>query len=148
MSICEISNNPPPEYDCGNVVALPSEENSVPITVIIQLDDFPTETSWSIVRRETDTLLVNVPEGTYTTAQATTQETVFLPPGSNNYFQIFDGHGNGLCCETPVSVRNEDFARLTYLSGIQMLMSSHIVCLIHRVIIGLYSEQMQMVRSC
>jgi hypothetical protein len=104
MTICEISANPPHEYDCGNVVALPTEENSVPITVILQLDDFPSETSWSIVRKETDTLLVNVPQGTYTKAQVTTQETVFLPPGSNNYFQIFDGHSNGLCCETPVCV--------------------------------------------
>lgn len=117
MTICEISTNPPPEYDCGNVVALPSEENSVPITVIIQLDDFPAETSWSIVRKETDTLLVNVLPGTYTTAQATTQETVFLPPGSNNYFQIFDGRGNGLCCESPVSVRSENSAWLMYLFG-------------------------------
>jgi hypothetical protein len=108
MTICEISANPPPDYDCGNVVALPSEENSVPVTVIIQFDDFPIETSWSIVRKETDTLLVNVPEGTYTTAQATTQETVFLPPGSNNYFQIFDKQGNGLCCDSPVSVCCED----------------------------------------
>lgn len=103
MTICDISTNPPPEYDCDNVVALPSEENSVPITVIIQLDDHPAETSWSILRKETDTILVNVIEGTYATAQAQTRETVYLPPGSNNYFQIFDGHGDGLCCDTPVS---------------------------------------------
>lgn len=103
MTICSISSNPPPEYNCGNVVTLPSEENSVPVTVILQLDDHPAEISWSIVRKETDTTLVNVLAGTYDTAQATTMETVFLPPGSNNYFKIFDAYGDGLCCDTPVS---------------------------------------------
>ncbi|KAL3938223.1 MAG: hypothetical protein SGARI_001825, partial [Bacillariaceae sp.] len=48
MTICEISNNPPPEFNCGNVVTLPSDENSVPVTVVLQLDDHPAEISWSI----------------------------------------------------------------------------------------------------
>jgi hypothetical protein len=77
----------------------------VPITIIIQLDDHPTETSWSIVRKETETVLASVVSGTYTTAQGQFQETVFLPPGSNNLFTIFDDYGDGLCCDTPGNYR-------------------------------------------
>ncbi|KAG7353653.1 peptidase S8 family protein [Nitzschia inconspicua] len=105
MTVCEISSNPPPEYDCGNVAALPTEDDSVPITIIIQLDDHPTETAWSIIRKETNTVLVNVVQGTYTVAQKTMHETVFLPPGSNIFFRILDEHGDGLCCDTPGNYR-------------------------------------------
>ncbi len=102
-TICDISSNPPLEYDCGNAIAVSTEENSVPITVILQLDDRPTEISWSFVRKETNTVLVNVIPGTYTVVQSQSQETIFLPSGSINYFKIFDRGGDGLCCDTPVS---------------------------------------------
>ncbi|KAL3924346.1 MAG: hypothetical protein SGARI_006052, partial [Bacillariaceae sp.] len=105
LTICSISSNPPTEFNCGNVVTLPTDENSVPVTIVLQLDDHPAEISWSIVRKETDTTLVNVLAGTYTVAQETIQETVFLPPGSNNYFKIFDAYGDGLCCDTPGNYR-------------------------------------------
>lgn len=101
-TICQLSSEPPLEYDCANVMA-PSQENSVPITVIIQFDDHPGEISWSIGRVESDTILVNVTEEINTVARSRSQETVFLPPGSDLIFTIRDRYGDGLCCTTPVS---------------------------------------------
>ena len=107
-NICQLSSEPPIEYDCANVTA-PSEENSVPITVIIQFDDHPGEISWSISHPAAESsesesvVLVNVTEEIDTSAQSRSQETVFLPPGSNLTFTIRDRYGDGLCCNTPVS---------------------------------------------
>ena len=81
----------------------PSQENSVPITVIIQFDDHPGEISWSIGLSDSETVLVNMTEEIDTIARSRSQETVFLPPGSNLTFTIRDRYGDGLCCTTPVS---------------------------------------------
>lgn len=100
-TLCEISNNSPVEYDCPTTV-LPSDEDSVPVTIIIQFDDHPGEVAWSLTRKETDTVLVSVEAGTYTgSTQSSTRETVFLTPGSNIVFKIEDQYGDGLCCEPP-----------------------------------------------
>ena len=106
-TICQLSSEPPIEYDCANVTA-PSEENSVPITVIIQFDDHPGEISWSIGQTESESVLVNVTEEIDTAAQSRSQETVFLPPGSNLTFTIRDRYGDGLCCNTPVSTNGKE----------------------------------------
>ncbi|MGK3755466.1 MAG: hypothetical protein ACI8RD_007776 [Bacillariaceae sp.] len=105
-TICQISSKPPIEYDCANVKA-PSEEKSVPITIIIQFDDHPGEISWAIEEEQTGSPLVNVTEDMNNAeAQSRSQETVFLPPGSNVTFKIRDRYGDGLCCNTPVSNKN------------------------------------------
>ncbi len=99
--MCEISNNSPVEYDCANV-ALPSDEDSVPVTIIIQFDDHPGEVAWSLTRKETETVLASVTAGTYTgSSQSSAKETVFLTPGSNIVFKIEDQYGDGLCCDPP-----------------------------------------------
>lgn len=86
----------------------PSQENSVPITVIIQFDDHPGEISWSIGLAESKTILVNVTEEIDTVARSRSQETVFMPPGSDLTFTIRDRYGDGLCCTTPVSRDEND----------------------------------------
>ena len=103
-TICQFSSEPPIEYDCANVMA-PSDEKSVPITVILQYDDHPGEISWSIGRAESELVLVNVTEDADAAAQSRSQETIFLPPGSNLTFTIRDRYGDGLCCNIPVSAR-------------------------------------------
>ena len=101
-TICQLSIDPPVEYDCADVMA-PSQENSVPITIIIQYDDHPGEISWSIADVESKTVLVHVTEELDTIARSRSQKTVFLPPGSSLMFTIRDRYGDGLCCTTPVS---------------------------------------------
>jgi len=103
-TICQLSSKPPLEYDCANVMA-PSDENSVPITVIIQYDDHPGEISWSIGPAESELLLVNVTEDADEAAQSRSQETIFLSPGSNLMFTIRDRYGDGLCCNIPGNYR-------------------------------------------
>lgn len=81
----------------------PSQENPVPITIVIQFDDHPGEISWSIGYVESETILVNVTEELNTIARSRSQKTVFLPPGANLSFTIRDRYGDGLCCTQPVS---------------------------------------------
>lgn len=101
--MCEISHNPPLEYDCANVAI--ADEDSVPVTIAIKFDDHPEEVTWSLVRKETETVLVSVEAGTYTGAQSSVQETVFLSAGSNVIFKIQDQYGDGLCCDPPGNYR-------------------------------------------
>ena len=54
----------------------PSEENSVPITIVIQFDDHPGEISWSIGYGQSEIVLVNVTEELNTVARSKSQKTV------------------------------------------------------------------------
>ena len=77
------------------------EFRSVPVTIILQFDDYPMEIGWSVMDKETETILVEVAAGTYDVVQAQVPETVFLPVGSAYVFEIEDTFGDGLCCTTP-----------------------------------------------
>lgn len=118
QQVCRRSVRPPSEYHCddddhGDVDGDSAAENhhgvhSVPVTLIIEFDDHPGDLSWSIRRRQTDTVLVNVEVGTYTSSQAQTQvrEQVYLPSPSAHYIlTIQDHYGDGLCCDVPGSYR-------------------------------------------
>ncbi len=98
-TICEVSNDPPGYLNCNNTATLPPR--SVPVTVSIQLDDFPEEISWSIQDAVDGTVFAEVPFGVYTDAGSRVGETVFLPAGSSVVFKIEDSFGDGLCCNTP-----------------------------------------------
>jgi len=101
-TICAISTNPPPELGCdANDSGGGALLSTIPVTVRIELDDFPLETSWSIVDRGTGRLIVQVPAGTYFTKRQVIQETLFVPAGSTCVFDIADIHGDGLCCNSP-----------------------------------------------
>ena len=124
-TICQLSSAPPLEYDCANVMA-PSQENSVPITVIIQFDDHPGEISWSMGLAGSDSILVNVTEELDTVARSRSQETVFLAPGSNVTFTIRDRYGDGLCCTTPVS-KNQNGCRAGFRSYCKTFNDIHLI---------------------
>jgi hypothetical protein len=104
-TICQISSNPPADFDCANIyppVLVPGDGRvSVPVTIIIQFDDFPEEISWSITEKEAGNVLVEVPAGAYNGDRSRVQETVFLPAGSTFVFSIEDNFGDGLCCNSP-----------------------------------------------
>ena len=100
-TICLISSIPPSEIDCSQVSSPGGIARAVPVTIILQFDDYPAETGWSIKNKESDNILVEVPASTYGVAQALTPETVFLPVGETYVFEIYDTFGDGLCCTTP-----------------------------------------------
>jgi len=98
-TICEISDAPPDYLACDSSAT--ETPRSVPVTVAIQLDDFPEEISWSIQDSVDGTVYAEVTVGTYTDAQARVRETVFLPGGKTVVFRIDDSFGDGLCCNSP-----------------------------------------------
>jgi len=97
--ICQISRSPPNYLDCDEASMLHIE--SIPVTVTIQLDDFPEEISWSIQDEIGVNTYAEVPQGAYTDARSIIRETVLLPGGQRFVFQIQDSFGDGLCCNQP-----------------------------------------------
>jgi len=72
-----------------------AEESTTLVTVTIELDNFPTETSWEITNQDGDVLADG---GPYTNGQATQtiEEEVELPSLGCYGFEIFDSYGDGL----------------------------------------------------
>ena len=100
QTICHISDDPPEEYDCSLYTPLPDGDKSIPVTFVLNLDDFPTETEWSIKNKETGDIYGQVTGGHYVKKRETAVETVFLPAGSTCILEISDANGDGLCCNT------------------------------------------------
>jgi len=98
QTICYISDSPPVEYDCSLYSAPIDGENTAPVTVTLNLDDFPEETGWSIRNKADGTVYGQANPGDYTTKRETVIETVFLPAGSTYIFEITDTFGDGMCC--------------------------------------------------
>eukprot|EP00980_Cylindrotheca_fusiformis_P031607 scaffold26676_cov137-Cylindrotheca_fusiformis.AAC.5 len=100
QTICFISEDPPIEYDCS-LYSPPPTKNSVPVTIRLELDDFPEETGWTVRNKADGTVLGQAVPGDYKEKRATVIETVFLPSGSTCIFEITDAYGDGLCCSQP-----------------------------------------------
>mmetsp|Transcript_8962 Transcript_8962/g.21316 ORF Transcript_8962/g.21316 Transcript_8962/m.21316 type:complete len:1059 (-) Transcript_8962:2662-5838(-) len=98
QTICYVSDSPPTEYDCSLYTPPVDGENTVPVTVTLNLDDFPEETGWSIRNKADGTVYGQAKSGDYTTKRDTVIETVFLPAGSTCIFEITDAFGDGMCC--------------------------------------------------
>lgn len=117
--ICEVSSDPPEYLSCSKNATLPPL--SVPVTVGIQLDAFPEETSWSITDKVDGTKFAEVPFGSYNIAESRVRETVFLPAGRSMVFQIDDSFGDGLCCNTPgnyiISLGSRPFGKVLVSGG-------------------------------
>lgn len=95
-TICDISDAVPDYLDCEATAPIPT----IPVMVMIQFDDFPKETGWSIESATDGTVLVDVPAGTYQDAGNRVQQTVYLPAGGDYIFHITDTFGDGLCCNS------------------------------------------------
>lgn len=68
----------------------------VPITVQIQLDDYPTDTGWIL---ECDAVeIANVVEGSYDITRNII-ETFMVPGEAKCVFKITDTNGDGICCD-------------------------------------------------
>lgn len=98
QTICYVSDSPPTEYDCSLYTPPVDGENTVPVTVTLNLDDFPEETGWSIRNKADGTIYGQAKPGDYVSKRDTVIETVFLPAGSTCIFEIIDTFGDGMCC--------------------------------------------------
>lgn len=101
QTLCFISENPPVDYDCSLYSPPSNEDNTVPVTITLNLDDFPEETGWTVRNKADGSLLGQAVPGDYTEKRATVVETVFLPSGSTCIFEITDAYGDGMCCNQP-----------------------------------------------
>ena len=94
---CEdgIQNGYETGVDCGGPSCEPCVCDGVDVTVTINLDNYPEETSWQI----TDAGTVVASGGTYGSSPdgSTIAIAQCLPDGCYN-FTIFDSYGDGLCC--------------------------------------------------
>lgn len=68
----------------------------VPITIVIQLDEYPKETGWSL--QCDDVVQANVTSGTYRVALDLISETFVVGLGAECVFDITDTARDGLCC--------------------------------------------------
>jgi hypothetical protein len=111
-TLCAISSHPPSEFNCQDNTSTfspaPSGPPSPPtftpapttsqlqVTVVIYLDDFPTETGWSIEDVGTGRVVINVPIGTYDQNWETVVKTVPLQGGKTYMFTIRNSFGEGM----------------------------------------------------
>lgn len=73
--------------------------NAFLMTVILQLDEYSAETSWSIDSSDGVTNFVSRPFGYYEEMKSQKViETVRLPEGLEYQFKIVDFMGDGTCC--------------------------------------------------
>ena len=66
-----------------------------PVTLVIELDSFPEETTWAI---KTERGSIAHSGGPYSELQGTITEVFTLSPNQCFYFEINDSYGDGLCC--------------------------------------------------
>eukprot|EP00585_Thalassiosira_rotula_P012385 CAMPEP_0196132222 /NCGR_PEP_ID=MMETSP0910-20130528/1936_1 /TAXON_ID=49265 /ORGANISM="Thalassiosira rotula, Strain GSO102" /LENGTH=1503 /DNA_ID=CAMNT_0041391811 /DNA_START=348 /DNA_END=4859 /DNA_ORIENTATION=- len=76
------------------------DDTCVEVTLVMELDKFSAETSWSIGSEDGWTTFVSRPDGYYTEMQSQKIiETVYLPDDGGKYqFKIVDFMGDGTCC--------------------------------------------------
>lgn len=73
-----------------------SQEGTAPITVILQLDQYPAETGWGL--QCDGIVLASVTSGTYAVQFELISETFLVEEGAECVFDITDSAGDGLCC--------------------------------------------------
>ena len=72
--------------------------NGHPITILIQLDDFPEETGFSITNTDGDIIFIERQQGFYKTAGELVVEKVQIPEGVKVVLTLTDREGDGTCC--------------------------------------------------
>ena len=73
----------------------PTVSDGYQMTIVLQLDDFPRETGWTITSKDYMTTYMKRVPGYYRESKKLIVETVPLPEGSNAIFTITDEEGDG-----------------------------------------------------
>lgn len=90
-----IQNQGETGIDCGGPCSACPCNNGTNVTVSINLDNYPAETSWSIVNDNGQTIKSG---DNYTNANSTVNTTICMSDGCYT-FVINDAYGDGLCCQ-------------------------------------------------
>eukprot|EP00934_Nitzschia_sp_Nitz4_P004364 Nitzschia sp. Nitz4//scaffold232_size35869//9056//12145//NITZ4_007804-RA/size35869-processed-gene-0.17-mRNA-1//-1//CDS//3329543321//4354//frame0 len=99
-TICSVSDDAPAYLLCEETTV---PVDTIPVTLLIQFDDFPQENGWSMRNVDSSEVYVSVDAGTYTEPRTREQVTVYLPAGATVELQVEDTFGDGLCCNNPGS---------------------------------------------
>jgi len=70
--------------------------NGVLVTLNLNLDNFPEETSWTLVDEAGNTIAA---DGPYPDTETSVQEAFCLAPDACYTFTILDSEGDGICCD-------------------------------------------------
>ena len=88
-----VQNGDETGVDCGGSSCPPCPCNGQDVTLTINLDNYPGETTWTI----TSGSLTYASGGPYSGAGSTVVEVICLDDGCYD-FNIFDSYGDGICC--------------------------------------------------
>ena len=69
------------------------------LDLTLQLDNYPSETSWEIIKTQDSTLVVSSPSYGGIAPGTLIEQRIFLEAGINYSFIITDSFGDGLCCD-------------------------------------------------
>lgn len=92
-----IQNGDETGVDCGGSSCPPCSStcNDNELTLTINLDNYPGETTWTVTTSGGSTVASG---GSYSGAGSTVVEDICLPDGCDYSFNIFDSYGDGICC--------------------------------------------------
>lgn len=102
----------------GRTELLEFVENGEDITLTLQLDNYPSETSWNLTD-ENGAIVYS--GGPYSNAGELIVETWCLPADGCYTFEILDSYGDGICCGAFSGNGNYNVA---YASGVQAISSN------------------------
>jgi len=88
---------PPPTPSPTPSTPTPCNGNEVEATLIIKTDDYPSDTSWSVVNQITDQTVASISEGDLDQQQTSYVKSLCLSTSDNCYkFTINDSYGDGI----------------------------------------------------
>ncbi len=89
--------------------------NQTQITISIQTDNYPDETTWELKNWITGTVYAS--GGPYSTANNTYSQNVCVPDNATIGFTIYDVYGDGICCSFGNGNYSVSAGNTTYASG-------------------------------
>ena len=69
------------------------------LDLTIQLDNYPAETSWEIIKTQDSTLVISSPNYQGVAPGSLIEQRIFLESGIDYTFIITDAFGDGICCD-------------------------------------------------
>jgi hypothetical protein len=81
------------------LIGLTSLAQPTYLDLTLQLDNYPAETSWEIIKTQDSTLVISSPSYAGVAPGTLVEQRIFLGAGIDYSFIITDSFGDGLCCD-------------------------------------------------
>jgi len=81
------------------LIGLTSLAQPTYLDLTLQLDNYPAETSWEIIKTQDSTLVISSPNYAGVAPGTLVEQRIFLEAGIDYTFIITDSFGDGLCCD-------------------------------------------------